>query len=54
LRSTREEVSVVRSLTEELVITRNRMLDIPPLFVLETGELIRRTEIRMVGTAWDS
>jgi hypothetical protein len=44
----------VRSLTDELVITRNRMLDIPPLVVPQTGEFIGRTEIRRAGTTWDS
>jgi hypothetical protein len=44
----------VRSLTDEPVITRNRILDIPPLVVPQTGEFIGRTEIRRAGTAWDS
>jgi len=43
-----------QSLRDELVITRNRMLDIPPLVVPQTGEFIGRTEIRRAGTAWDS
>jgi hypothetical protein len=42
-----------RSLRDELVITRNRVLDIPPL-VLPPGELISRTEVRKANTAWDA
>ena len=44
----------VQPLREELRITRNRMLDIPPLVVPQTGEVVGRTEIRRAGTAWDA
>ena len=42
-----------QSLRDELVITRKKMLDIPPLVVPQTGEFIGPTEIRRAGTAWD-
>ena len=47
-------VEEARSLRDELVITRNRLLGIPPLVVPQTGELIGVTEVRRSGTAWDS
>lgn len=43
----------VQSLDDELVIIRDRVLDIPPFVVPQTGEFVGRTEISKVGTDWD-